>query len=143
LRDRDWPASMDERACPSCSIGACAGSCAIEVRIGAAQSPPADPGVITARSYTLQPDGTAFLQPVSLTVRYEESQVPTGVREDELVLRKVVDGVWQPVSANTVATDPNAVRGQIMGFSSYAPGRPAGSSGARIIVAPATITRRH
>jgi len=112
----------------------------LEVSITAATSPPADAGVILARAYEFSPDGATFLQPVTLTIGYDQAQVPAGVDEADLALCKKVGGNWQRVAGSSVDVDANEVSAAVSGFSSYAPGDPAGGGEASIVLSPATIT---
>jgi len=112
----------------------------IDVGVEPASSPPADAGMILARAYDLSPDGAQFQQPVTLTIRYEDDQVPVGVVEEDLRLCKAVGAAWQTVPGSVVDTGANTVSAELTGFSMYGPGSPGGSGEAQITLAPSEIT---
>ncbi len=84
----------------------------VNIWIGPAIAPPQDTGMIPARAYDFGPDGTQFAQPVALKITYQETQIPTGVSEDELRLCKVVGDGWEIVPGSTVDPTNDRVEGR-------------------------------
>lgn len=74
---------------------------------------------VPATAYRFGPEGTAFAQPVSLTIRYDEASVPAGVAEASLRLFRVVGQAWEEVAGSSVNGAANTVTGSTDGFSIY------------------------
>lgn len=112
----------------------------IQVDVTSASGPPDDAGMILARAYDFEPDGTQFQQPVTLTISYLDSQVPAGINEDDLRVCKATGTGWQTVPGSTVDTEANTVTADLMSFSTYGPGDPNGSAEGPLSIAPDEIT---
>ncbi len=91
----------------------------IEVAVAAQSTFPADTGYVSGTCYEFSPDGQQFLTPVTLKIRYNESNLPAGVTEASLELCKIVSGSWQSVGGFAVNTDSNWATAPISSFSSY------------------------
>jgi hypothetical protein len=83
-------------------------------------SGPAQPGgfVVPTGVIEFGPDGLRFQQPVRLTLRYNEAELPAGL-ETNLRLHKLVAGSWVVVPGGSVDVNANTVTGVISGFSTY------------------------
>lgn len=75
------------------------------------------PTVLTGTVYDVQPSMT-FQVPVQVTVAYDESVLPIGVRESELGLYKL-ESTWQKVSGSVVNQVDNLVQASLTSFSTY------------------------
>ncbi len=91
----------------------------IKVTCAEATSYPQDARVVGGAVYQFGPAGTNFALPVQLTVRYDESGVSGGVRENELRLFEAVGSNWDEVGGSAANTVANQVSGAIDGFSTY------------------------
>ena len=87
----------------------------VEVTATAATGP-SSPTVDTGTVYSFQPSMT-FNVPVTVTVKYQGTTLPQGVRANELGLYKVVGNVWKLDSASVVDTVAKTVRASLTGFS--------------------------
>jgi len=83
---------------------------------------PADPDIVPGAVYEFGPAGTAFAQPVGITIVYDPANVPAGAQEDDLRLCKVEGGVWEAVVGSTVDTAADTVTGEVDSFSIYGVG---------------------
>ena len=80
---------------------------------------PALPGVM-GLAIDLQPDGTAFRVPVTVTLVYNEADLPAGTREERLSMAKVsANGTLVPLTNVRVDTAANMVRGDTTSLSVY------------------------
>ena len=70
-------------------------------------------------AYEFGPAGTTFSQPVTLSISYQETEIPPTLDEATLVLGKLVNNQWQKVPGSTVSTDNNFVSGNVTSFSTY------------------------
>ena len=70
--------------------------------------------------YEFGPDGTSFDPPVTITLRYDPTDLPVGVSPRLLRLHTFVSGYWQLVPGSTVDTDNGTVSGETAHFSTYA-----------------------
>ena len=99
------------------TIGAFGGALKLTVPSGAiprdlgitVQTASAFPGspVVIGPVYDLGPSGTQFPRPVTLTLRYDPQNLPSGVREEELSAATVENGEWVPLSH---PDDPSTVQ---------------------------------
>ncbi len=76
-------------------------------------------GVVPTTCYDFAPDGAQFAQPVTLTVRYTQAGLPSGVSESSLALYRVAGQTWQVVSGSAVDTTADTVTAPITSFSTY------------------------
>ena len=63
------------------------------------------------------PDGLAFTEPVQLTIRYAESDIPDGVVEPRLRLFRAQPDAWQEIAGSASDAAADEVTGEIDGFS--------------------------
>lgn len=112
----------------------------IEVSISPVASAPDDPGMILGRAYDFEPDGVQFLVPVTMTIHYQDAEVPAGVDENDLLLCKAEGGSWQAIAGSAVSGGDNTVSAAVMSFSSYAPGLPSAATVGQISITPEEIT---
>ncbi len=98
--------------------------------------PPADVGLIAGAVFEFEPDGTVFEQLVQLTIVYDESNLPAGVDEADLVLLTEENDVWDEVPGSTVDVNANTITGSISGFSKGGGGQKVAS----VVVTPTPAT---
>jgi DNA-binding beta-propeller fold protein YncE len=79
----------------------------------------ADTGIVRRTCHSFGPDGQAFNQPATVTVAYQESEIPAGYAENSLALYKLDGGAWQEVAGSTVDTAANTVTADLNSFSVY------------------------
>jgi uncharacterized protein YjdB len=89
------------------------------ITVDPAGSPPPDARLVAGAAFEFGPAGTAFAQPVALTLRYSPSGIGNGSPEFALKLYRVVGSAWQEVAGSTVDTEANTVSAPISGFSTY------------------------
>lgn len=77
------------------------------------------PGAVTPTAFDFGPDGTVFDAPVALTLGYNQSEVPEGFDETELVILGTSHdtGELVPIPGSTVDPDANTISANISGFS--------------------------
>jgi len=81
---------------------------------------PGDPDVVPGTVFDFGPNGTAFAEPVLMTIAYDPAQLAPGTDESALVLGHFVGGTWTEVAGSTVDLTAHTVSGPVMGFSLYA-----------------------
>ncbi len=67
----------------------------VELTVEPVANAPGSPRLVAGTAYDLGPDGLQFAQPVTLTIAYEDSDLPFGVRGEELRLYKALGQGWQ------------------------------------------------
>jgi uncharacterized delta-60 repeat protein len=80
------------------------------------------PGVITPSAFDFGPDGTVFTTPVTLTLRYDEADLPSSVDESTglfIVGTSHSTGEIVPVPGSVVDPGANTVSAPISGFSLF------------------------
>lgn len=80
---------------------------------------PADDRIIGTSVYAIGPSGTELRVPLTLTIRYSASQVPSGVDESMGRLYEVVDGAWTEVAGSVADVASHAVTGRVTRFGTY------------------------
>lgn len=90
-----------------------------QITVGPATGFPADQALVGNTVYYFRPDGTAFGQPVQLTIIYAPGDVPSGISESSLRLVKATATGWVEVEGSSVSVSAKAVTGAISGFSDY------------------------
>ena len=90
--------------------------------VAATTSYPTDPDIVPGAAYEFGPAGTAFTQPVAITIAYDPANVPAGAQEDDLRLCKVEGGAWEAVTGSSVDTGAKTVTGEVDSFSTYGAG---------------------
>jgi uncharacterized delta-60 repeat protein len=81
------------------------------------------PGVIIPTTFDFGPDGAAFSSPATLTLFYNEEDLPAAIDESTdvfIVGTSHATGELVPVPGSTVDTVANSVSAPISGFSTYA-----------------------
>ncbi len=106
--------SGDGRGSVTVPAGALSQDTAIAVAV--ASNPPAG-NIGTA--YDFGPDGTNFSQPVTISITYDDANLPGGVTESNLTLGTVANNQWTAVANATVDTVTNVVSGTTTHFSVY------------------------
>jgi hypothetical protein len=99
-------------------------------------TPPPAPTLVGGIAYAFTPDGIVFHHPVAVTISYQGAVLPTGVRETELGVYKVVGSGWQSFGG-TVDTVAKTLVASIPGFSTYGI---LGAPVASVTVAPPSAT---
>ena len=92
----------------------------IAVTVQSAVGYPVVPELVPGTVFDFGPDGAAFLEPVTLTITYDEGLVPSEGDESGLRIHKLVDGVWSQVEGSVADPAANAVSAPLNGFSVYA-----------------------
>ena len=80
---------------------------------------PSDDGYVSGTCFEFSPDGQLFLTPITMTIGYDEADLPEGVDESTLRLCKVVGDAWSAMGGYSVDVDANEVSAPVSGFSSY------------------------
>jgi len=93
-----------------------------------------DPGILAGSVYDLEPSGTTFATPVTLTIQYDPSKIPAGLHESSLKLYENSGAGWQRVPGSGPSLTDHTVSGGISHFSEAASGMPV----AAVTVTPAT-----
>src|SRR5581483_3682729 len=106
--------SSDGRASVSIPAGALSQDSVISVTV-ASSSVSGNIGPV----YDFGPSGTTFNQPVTISISYDESALPSGVTESDLRLGTVNNNRWEMVTGATVDTAANVVHGTATHFSTY------------------------
>jgi uncharacterized delta-60 repeat protein len=81
------------------------------------------PGAITPTAYDFGPDGATFGAPVTLTLEYDEADLPAGVDEaSDLFILGTSDATGElvPIAGSAVDAAANTVSAPIDGFSTFA-----------------------
>jgi uncharacterized delta-60 repeat protein len=79
------------------------------------------PGVITSTTFDFGPDGSAFPEPVTLTLSYADVGLPAEYEATALIIvsSSLVSGELTPVPGSTVDTVAQTVSATISGFSTF------------------------
>jgi len=70
-------------------------------------------------AYEFGPDETTFSSPVTISIKYDEATLPSGISESDIRLGKLLSNQWQEVADSTVDTSANSVSGTTTSFSVY------------------------
>jgi len=70
-------------------------------------------------AYEFGSDGITFSQPVTITIKYDEANIPSGISELDLKLGNFVNNGWQQVTGSTIDRATNTVSGTTTSFSIY------------------------
>ena len=87
------------------------------ITIKEAANPPAG---FVGTAYEFGPDGTNFLKDVTITIFYDEADLPTTANEADLQLATVENDAWKDVDGFIVDAKNNSVSGDVSHFSTYA-----------------------
>lgn len=85
----------------------------------AATAPPSA-RLLAGSAFEVGPAATTFVQPATLTIKYDPALVTAGNSEGELQLYEVVSGGWRVVEGSTVNTGNKTVTGTITRLGTYA-----------------------
>lgn len=83
------------------------------------QLPVSGPAVIPGTAWEFGPTGTQFAQPVIMTIAYDPAKLPTGTKESELRIHKLVNGSYVQQNAGTVDLVNHTVSAEVTSFSVY------------------------
>ncbi len=77
---------------------------------------------VIGQVYDFRPDGAIFDPPIIVTFTYDESLIPEGVAEENLVLAMcdTARGQWVPVEVSVVDVETNTVSGIVSHFTPFA-----------------------
>jgi hypothetical protein len=92
-------------------------STVIDFAIAPAASPPS--GALTGTCYDFGPEGTAFIQPVTLALEYDPGTIPAGATAADLQLARAASGVWIPLADSSVDSLSHVLHGTTSQFSTY------------------------
>jgi hypothetical protein len=96
-------------------------SATVRITIDRIDPPPAGAGLVPGTAFDLGPDGTTFMQPATLEIRYALAAVPGGVTAPDLRLHRWTGSAWQELPTGSAHDAANRrITGQITGFSRYA-----------------------
>ncbi|UCF19761.1 MAG: hypothetical protein JSU87_17915 [Gemmatimonadota bacterium] len=106
------------------------GALVLEVPAGALLSPvtidirtagafPEDVALIEGTVYELQPEGTRFARPATLTIRYDPARLAPDVPDTSLELHSVVADEWRPVEGSSSSSAQRIVTAPIAGLGVY------------------------
>jgi hypothetical protein len=92
-------------------------SSVVDITIRVASAPPAGH---VGTAYEFGPDGTTFAAPVTITIVYDEADLPVGAVEADIRLGTVASGAWAAAAGSTVDTVANTVTAETNHFSMWA-----------------------
>lgn len=81
---------------------------------------PIAPTPIAGTAVEITPVGTRFERPATLSIEYDEGELPEGVGEDQVALHQLVGNDWVEVANGAVDAAANTVSGQIEGLGIFA-----------------------
>ena len=83
-------------------------------------APPGDFNII-GLAYTFKPDGTTFDPLITVTITYDESLIPTGILEQELVIAHWDEATqeWTVLDGCTVNPEANTITAPLSHFSTF------------------------
>ncbi|GAH77993.1 unnamed protein product, partial [marine sediment metagenome] len=118
-----------------------------EISITPMEKPLYDPprgAVIIGLFYDIGPDGATFDPPIFVTFNYDESLIPSGVAEEDLVIAMYDEATGQWVALELWIVDPetNTIAGLIRHFTPFsilAYIRPAAFATSDILVMPTEV----
>lgn len=79
----------------------------------------ATPLLVPGTSFDFDPDGLSFAAPVTLTLQFDASSLPAGVRAQEVRVHRESAGQWVPVDGSTVDVPASSASATLAGFSVY------------------------
>ena len=74
----------------------------VVVKVTAKSQYPSDDGYVPGTCFEFSPDGQQFLTPITMTIGYDEANLPEDVDESTLKLCKVVGDAWSTVGGYAV-----------------------------------------
>jgi len=93
----------------------------------APSAPPTDTKII-GLVYDIGPNGATFDPPIDLTFTYNESQIPAGIAEENLVIATWADGAWVELEGSTVDPDSNTITAPVSHFTVFTVMAPTASA---------------
>lgn len=87
----------------------------------AALDDPESRWLVGGPAYTLGSGGTAFAQPVTVTIAYDANRLPPWSKPEELGLARWDGSAWHPMSEVTVDPIAGTISGKTTGFSDVSP----------------------
>lgn len=102
------------------------------------------PGNAVGKVYDIGPEGTQFDLPATLTIKYDDTDLPSGAQESELVLATVENNAWTELTS-TIDEQNNTVSAEISHLSMYGilriqPAVYIGSDGGTVTSADGRVT---
>ncbi len=91
----------------------------LSIKPRAAPSAPPTDSKIVGLVYDIGPSGATFEPPINLTFTYNESQIPTGVAEENLGLVTWEGGEWVELEGSTVDTNSNTITAPVSHFTIF------------------------
>jgi len=89
----------------------------VEIIVQPASDFPTDQSLIAGTVFDFQPDSIVFSLPATLTLAYDEANLPSGLRENSLtILSQQTPGEWVEVAGSTVDEVANTVTAPIGGL---------------------------
>ncbi|HEX8692646.1 MAG TPA: Ig-like domain-containing protein, partial [Longimicrobium sp.] len=101
-------------------MGFPAGALAEDWRISVSPATVSAAGYVANTAYSFGPSGLTFALPVSLTISYDDANLPPGANEANLVICEFKASAWSEVPGSSVNTTVNTVTAPISHFSRYA-----------------------
>ena len=89
------------------------------ISITPVQNPTPHPNLVPGTAYDFGPDGTAFAQPVTIAIRYDQAQVGARIPAN-FRIHKWSGTAWVPVAGSTVNVATRTVTATTSSFSQYA-----------------------
>lgn len=94
-------------------------SAPVALSIRSATSLPLDPHAVAGTAFAVEPAGTVFATPATLTLRYDPALGPSGVAETGLRVHVLNGGEWDPLAGATTDTGPKESSAPIPSTGSY------------------------
>jgi hypothetical protein len=91
----------------------------VKITVKTAPNMPTDSSYDVISSYDFGPDGTVFNEDLTLTIKYDQSNLPQGSSEENLGLYTVENSKYVKVSDSIVDSTLDIVKGTVSHFSYY------------------------
>jgi lysophospholipase L1-like esterase len=103
------------------SVGVPAGAVAAtrNIAVKPAANPPAARRFMGGSAYDFGPEGVAFAQPITISIKYDPSKLNTGSPESGLQLYEAVQGAWRVVTGSTVDVNTHIASGSVTRLGTY------------------------
>ncbi len=89
------------------------------ITVAPAQSPPPNDRLMPGTAFEFGPNGITFSQPVTLTIKYDPSNLTGGSPEAGLQLYEVVGTSWRVVAGSSANLTTHTVTGNVSHFTVY------------------------
>jgi endo-1,4-beta-xylanase len=96
----------------------------VGITVAAATPGAAHPGLISGTVWELGPAGTTFNQPVTVKIKYEAANVPTGASPMQFSLRRLNGSTWTVLPGGAISPTDRTVSATTTGFSTFGIVRP-------------------